>query len=33
VLERNLPADGAVVEALHGELDADPLKPLLSAER
>jgi hypothetical protein len=32
-LERNLPADGAVAEALHGELDTDPLKPLLSAER
>lgn len=33
VLERNLPADGAVAEALHGELGTDPLKPLLSAER
>lgn len=32
-LERNLPADGAVAESLEGELGADPLKPLLSAER
>lgn len=32
-LERNLPADGAVAERLDGELGADPLKPLLSAER
>ncbi|TVR36953.1 MAG: hypothetical protein EA388_02580 [Nitriliruptor sp.] len=33
VLERSLPADGAVAEVFDGGLDADPLKPLLSAER
>jgi cell division protein FtsL len=33
VLDRNLPADGAVAQALHGDVGSDPVKPLLSAER
>ena len=32
-LERNLPADGAVPETRTPDAAADPLKPLLSAER
>lgn len=32
-LERNLPADGAVTELDNGRRAADPLKPVLSAER
>ncbi len=33
VLDRNLPADGAVVEATLPETASDPVKPILSAER
>jgi hypothetical protein len=32
-LDRNLPADGAVVETRLPETTSDPLKPVLSAER
>ena len=32
-LERNLPADGAVVDRPLPEVGSDPLKPVLSAER
>ena len=32
-VDRNLPADGAVVEATLPETTSDPVKPILSAER
>lgn len=33
VVDRNLPADGVVVEAILPETTSDPVKPILSAER